>query len=76
MYKKICPTLRYSGNLLISTATITWRVSVSAFDSLIGIPVGIASSAVGIKICAITAGIKKCKSITKKTGEKMIKQYY
>ena len=71
MYKKICLTLRYGGNLLISTATGTWRVSVSAFDSLIGIPVGIASSTVGIKIFAITTGIKKCKSITKKG--KMIK---
>ena len=73
MYKKICPTLRYSGNLLISTGTGTWRVSVSAFDSLIGIAVGIASPAVGIKICAITEGIKKCNSITEKTGGKMIK---
>ena len=36
------------------------------FTSLVAIPVGITSSAVGIKICAITAGIKKYKSIIKK----------
>ena len=36
------------------------------FASLVAIPVGITSSAVGIKICAIMAGIKKCKSIIKK----------
>ena len=30
------------------------------------IPVGITSSAIGLRICAITAGIKKCKSIIKK----------
>ena len=31
-----------------------------------GIPIGIRSSAVGLKLCAITAGIKKYKSIIKK----------
>ena len=36
------------------------------FASLVGIPIGIMSSAVGLKICAITAEIKKCKSIIKK----------
>ena len=30
----------------------------SAFASLIGIPIGITSSTIGLKICAITAGIK------------------
>ena len=38
--------------------------------SLVGVPVGIASSAVGLKICAITAGIKKYKSIIKKNRKK------
>ena len=41
-------------------------VSISAFASLVGIPIGITSSAIGLKICAITAGIKKYKSIIKK----------
>ena len=30
------------------------------------IPIGVMSSAIGLKICAITAGIKKYKSIIKK----------
>ena len=34
------------------------------------IPVGIASSAVGLKVCAITAGIKKYKPIVKKKRKK------
>ena len=34
-------------------------VSISAFASLLAIPVGITSSAVGINNCAITAEIKK-----------------
>ena len=40
------------------------------FASLIGIPVGFTSSAIGLQICAITAGIKKYKSIIKKKKEK------
>ena len=45
---------------------ITDCVSISAFTSLIAISVGITSSAIGLKICGITAGIKKYKSVTKK----------
>ena len=45
---------------------VTGCVSISAFALLVAIPVGIASSAVGIKICAITAAIKKYKSIIMK----------
>ena len=45
---------------------ITGCVSTSAFASLVGIPEGVASSAVGIKICAITAVIRKYKSMIKK----------
>ena len=37
--------------------------SISAFALLVWVPVSITSSAVGINICAITAGIKKYKSI-------------
>ena len=39
---------------------------ISAFTSLAGIPVGITSSAIVLKICVINAGIKKYKSIIKK----------
>ena len=41
-------------------------VSISAFDSLTSIPVSIMSSAVGLNICALTAGVKNYKSIIKK----------
>ena len=44
--------------------------SISAFSSLVGIPAGITSSATGLKICAITAGIKKYKSIIKETKKR------
>ena len=58
-HKKVCTTLNYIEHFLILASTITGCVSISAFASLVGIPIGITSSAIGLKICAITAGIKK-----------------
>ena len=40
------------------------------FVSLVCVPIGITSSTVGLKLCAITAGIKKYKSIIKKKNKK------
>ena len=57
-YKKIWKYLNYVENLLILSSTIIGCVWISAFASLIRVSVGITSSAIGIKICAITAGIK------------------
>ena len=65
-YKKRCKYLNYVENLLILSSAVAGCVSVSAFASLVCVPVRITSSAVGINICTITAGIKKCKSIIKK----------
>ena len=65
-YKKTCKYLIYVEHLLILVWTVTGCASISAFASLIAIPVGITTSSVGIKICAITAEIKKYKSIIKK----------
>ena len=69
-HKKVCLTLNFIDHLLILASVVTGYVSISAFDSLVGIPIGITSSEVGIKICAITAGIKKDKSIIKKKKTK------
>ena len=44
-------------------------ISISAFASLHDTPVGIMSSAIGLKVCAIAAGIKRYKSIIKKGKE-------
>ena len=56
-YKKTCKYLNYVELLLNVVSTVTGCLSISRFDSLVTIPVGIASSTVGIKIWAITAGI-------------------
>ena len=45
---------------------MTGCVSISLFASFLGIPIGIMSSAIGLKICAVTARIKRYKSIIKK----------
>ena len=60
-YKKTCRYLNYIEHLLTLVSTITSYVSFSPFTSLVAIPVGITSSVVGLKICAIIAGIKRYK---------------
>ena len=56
-HKKTFKYLSSTRHLLILTSTV-------------GIPVGITSSAVWIKNCAVTAGTKKYKSIIKKKRKK------
>ena len=69
-YKKTCKYLNYVEHLLILASTITSCVSIFAFASLVCAPVGNTSSVVGLKICAIFAGIIKYKSIIKKKKKK------
>ena len=59
-HKKVCTTLNYRF----------YNCWISAFASLVGILIWIRSSTIGLKICAITAGIKKYKSIIKKKKRK------
>ena len=72
-HKKVCRTLNYIDHLLLAIFTITGCVSISAFASLVGIPIGTTSSAIGLKICVIITGIKKYKSIILKKGRSMKK---
>ena len=65
-HKKFCTTLNYIENFLILASTVTGCVSISAFSSFIGILIVTTNSAIRLKIYAITAGIKKYKSIIKK----------
>ena len=62
--KKVCAILSYIEHLLARC------VAISYFTSLAGIPFGFASSVIGLKICAITAGIKTYESIIKMKGKK------
>ena len=71
-HKKVCRDLNYVNHLLVAISTINGCVFTSAFASLVGIPVGITSSVIGLKICVITQRIKNLKSIIKKQKEEMI----
>ena len=62
-HKKVCKTLDYIEHFLILASTTTGCILISAFASLIAIPIGITSSAIRLGIFAIAAGIKKYKSI-------------
>ena len=48
-HEKACTILNYVENFLILASTITGSISISAFDSLLVNPVGITSSAIGLK---------------------------
>ena len=69
-YKKLCATLNYIEHFLILVSTVTRCVSISSFASVVGIPIGITSSAIGLKISVITARIKKYRSIIKEKKKK------
>ena len=73
-HEKVCTTLNCFEHLLILASTIPGCISFSAFTSLIGIPIVITSSVIRLKICAITAGIKKYTSIIKKKKKKKKKK--
>ena len=64
--KKVCTTLNYIEHFLILASTITGCISIFAFASLFGIPIRITSSAIGLTMSAIVAGIRKYNSIIKK----------
>ena len=63
-HKMVCTTVNCNEHFLILDSTI------SAFASLLGVHIGILSSAIGLKICTITAGISKYKLIIKKKKNK------
>ena len=67
---KVWTTLNFIEHIFILASAITGCLSISAFTSIVGIPLEITSSAIGSKICAITAGIKKYKSIIMKKKRK------
>ena len=55
---EVCRTLNFIEHFLILASTITGYISISAFASLLGIPIRITSSAMRLKVCVIAAGIK------------------
>ena len=56
--KNIYTTLNYIEHFLILGSATFRYVYISAFASLVSIRIGITSSAIGLKTCAITVAIK------------------
>ena len=65
-HKKICTTLNYYEHFIPLASAVTGCISISAFPYLLGIPWGITSSTIGLKIWPITVKIENYWSIIKK----------
>ena len=57
-HKKGCTTLNHIKRFLILVSAVTGCNFMYAFTSLLGISIGITNSTMGLRICAITAGIE------------------
>ena len=57
-HKNIFTTLNYTEHFLILVSEVTGCISIYAFTFFLGIPIGITSSPIRLKIFAITLGIK------------------
>ena len=64
-YKKTTKYLNYVEHLIILASNVSTCLSVSAFASLVCVPVGITVSAVGLKFFSIAIALKKYKWIIK-----------
>ena len=58
-HEKVCRVLNYIDHSFIVISTIIVCFSIFAFASLVGVLIGMANSTIGLKICVITAEIKK-----------------
>ena len=54
-HEKLCTTLNYIEQFLILASAVTGCISIFASASLLGVPIGITSSAKELKICVIAA---------------------
>ena len=68
--KNVCRALNYFEHFLAFVSAASGCVSISTFPSLVVVSEGIANPALGLKICAVTAGIKRYKSVIKKNRKK------
>ena len=55
-HKNVCTALNDIVDFIILASAVTGCISITSSH---GIPIGITSSEIGLKICTITAGIKK-----------------
>ena len=65
-HKMVSTILNYNEHLFFLTSAITGCISISIYASVFGSLLESTSSAIGLKVWAITEGIKRCKSIIKR----------
>ena len=65
-HKSVSTIVNYIELFLVLASAIIECVSIFVFTSLLGTLIGISSSTIRLKVCAITTGIKKYKPIVKK----------
>ena len=75
-HKRICTTLSYIKDLVITVSTVTGYVSISAFPCLEGIPILITSSAVARKFVQQLLETKSISQYLIKRRGNMIKKYF
>ena len=68
--KNVCRALNYFEHFLAFVSAASGCVSISTFPSLVVFSEGIANPALGLKICVITAGIKRYQSVINKNSKK------
>ena len=75
---KQCIGLDYFEHFLLFASAVRSFVSISAFASLVGVPVGITSPSIGLKIYVIIALIKKKQQSqsSRKRRKNVIKQLF
>ena len=67
---KNCVVFKLLWKFLYFISAVSGCVLIFAFASSAGVPVGTASSVVGIEVCSITTGIKNCMSFIMKDRKK------
>ena len=73
-YKKRFKYLNHVKHLLILVSTVTGCTSISAFSSLVCVPVGITSPAVGIKICESLQELKSISQLQRRRRKSTIEE--
>ena len=69
----MCTVLNYAKHFLVLVSDVSSCISIFVLASLVVAPLGIATSAIGLKMNALTAGIKSYQSIIKK--KEKVRQY-
>ena len=67
----MCKTFNYFEHFVILVSAVAGCISICYFLSLFGTPMRVKSSGIKLKVCAITAAIKKYEPIIKKKWRNM-----